>query len=109
MITKISRPSKSGKIVYDNKGTARRLVNYLAHEAKPQGKEVTYFNRTRSDITAQEVVERIDGNQKGLRREDAKFYSLIISPSVEELRHIGNDPEVKSLYPAGDGALRPEF
>ncbi len=87
MITKISRPSGSGKIVYDNKGSAQRLVNYLAHEAKPQGKEVIYFNQTRSNITAQEVAERIDGNRKGLRREDAKFYSLIISPSAEELGH----------------------
>ncbi len=98
MITKISRPSGSGKIVYDNKGSAQRLVNYLAHEAKPQGKEVIYFNQTRSNITAQEVAERIDGNRKGLRREDAKFYSLIISPSAEELGHIGNDPEKLKAY-----------
>jgi hypothetical protein len=98
MITKISKPSKSGKVVYDNKGSVARLVNYLAHEAKPLGKEVTYFNQTRSDITAQEVVQRIDGNQKGLRKEDAKFYSLIISPSAEELGHIGNDPAKLKAY-----------
>ncbi len=84
--------------MYDNKGSVARLVNYLAHEAKPLGKEVTYFNQIRSDITAQEVVERIDSNQKGLRKEDAKFYSLIISPSAEELGHIGNDPEKLKAY-----------
>ncbi len=98
MITKILKPSGSGKVVYDNKGSCARLVNYLAHEAKPQGKEVAYFNGSRDNLTATEVTAAIDGNCKGLRREDAKFYSLVISPSADELKHIGNDAEKLKAY-----------
>ncbi len=98
MITKILKPSGSGKVVYDNKGSCARLVNYLAHEAKPQGKEVAYFNGSRDNLTATEVTAAIDGNCKGLRREDAKFYSLVISPSADELKYIGNDAEKLKAY-----------
>lgn len=98
MITKILKPSGSGKVVYDNKGSCARLVNYLAHEARPQGKEVAYFNGSRDDITEAQVTKAIDGNCKGLRREDAKFYSLVISPSADELEHIGNDAEKLKAY-----------
>jgi hypothetical protein len=98
MITKILKPSGSGKVVYDNKGSCARLVNYLAHEARPQGKEVTYFNGSRDDLTAAQVTAAIDGNCKGVRKEDAKFYSLIISPSADELKHSGNDPEKLRAY-----------
>ena len=98
MITKILKPSGSGKVVYDNKGSCARLVNYLAHEARPQGKEVAYFNGSRDDITAAQVTAVIDGNCKGLRKEDAKFYSLVISPSADELEHIGNDAGKLKAY-----------
>ncbi len=98
MITKILKPSSNGKVVYDNKGSCARLVNYLAHEARPQGKEVAYFNSSRDDITPTEVTAGIDCNWKGLRKEDAKFYSLVISPSADELKHIGNDPEKLKTY-----------
>ncbi len=98
MITKILKPSGSGKVVYDNKGSCARLVNYLAHEARPQGKEVAYFNGSGDDITAAQVTAAIDGNCKGLRKEDAKFYSLVISPSADELKHIGNDAEKLKAY-----------
>jgi hypothetical protein len=40
----------------------------------------------------------IDGNVKGLRTEDAKFYSLVISPSEDELAHIDNDEEKLKDY-----------
>jgi|GEM_PF-2642131 len=98
MITKILKPSGSGKVVYDNKGSCARLVNYLAHEARPQGKEVAYFNGSGDNITAAQVTAAIDGNCKGLRKEDAKFYSLVISPSADELKHIGNDAEKLKAY-----------
>ena len=98
MITKILKPSGSGKVVYDNKGSCARLVNYLAHEARPQGKEVAYFNGSGDDITAAQVTAAIDSNCKGLRKEDAKFYSLVISPSADELKHIGNDAEKLKAY-----------
>jgi hypothetical protein len=98
LITKILKPSGSGKVVYDNKGSCAQLVNYLAHEARPQGKEVAYFNGSGDSITAAQVTAAIDGNCKGLRREDAKFYSLVISPSADELKHIGNDIEKLKAY-----------
>jgi hypothetical protein len=89
--------SKSGA-VYDNKGSAARLVNYMEHEAIEQGETGQYFNQDRDEIGKQEVVERIDGNVKGLKKEDSKFYSLVLSPSAAELAHIGSDAEKLKAY-----------
>ncbi len=82
--------SKSGA-VYDNKGSALRLVNYMEHEALEQGESGRYFNKDRDGIDKEQVVLSIDLNVKGLGKEDSKFYSLIISPSASELAHIGSD------------------
>src|SRR5690606_20947669 len=40
----------------------------------------------------------IDGNTAKLNRKDPKFYSLVVSPSQRELKHIGNDPEKLKQY-----------
>ena len=34
MVTKILSPKSSGEIIYDNRGSSSRLINYLQHEAK---------------------------------------------------------------------------
>ena len=89
--------SKSGA-VYDNKGSALRLVNYMEHEALEQGESGKYFSQDRDELAKEEVIERIDSNVKGLKKEDSKFYSLIISPSAAELAHIGSDEERLKAY-----------
>ena len=80
-----------GGAVYDNKGSSARLTDYMEHEAKKQGQTGQYFSRDADGIGKQEVTGRIDGNVKGLKKEDSKFYSLIVSPSEPELKHIGSD------------------
>jgi hypothetical protein len=108
--------------VYDNKGSATRLVNYMEHEAdaarlpgkdvpgkdvpgkdvpgkaNEQGETGMYFSSDRDGIAKQEVINRIDSNVKGLKKEDSKFYSLILSPSSAELAHIGSDADKLKAY-----------
>jgi len=91
MITKILSPSSSGKIVYDNKGSAGRLMNYLEHEARENKQNCKFFNQFSDDFSSEQVQKHMDNNVKGLKKDDAKFYSIVISPSEEELKHIGND------------------
>ena len=40
----------------------------------------------------------IDGNTRGLRKQQEKFYSLVLSPSAEELKHLKNDPDKLRAY-----------
>ncbi len=73
------------------------LVNYLEKENKDLkiGDEKEYFfNSTRDDVTATEVVDAIDGNAvgKGLKDKDVKFYNIIVAPSNYELKTIQDDP-----------------
>lgn len=98
MITKILSPSSSGKIVYDNKGSAGRLMNYLEHEARENKKDCKFFNQFTDDFLNEQVQKHIDNNVKGLKKDDAKFYSIVISPSEEELKHIGNDRDKLKEY-----------
>jgi hypothetical protein len=90
MITKILKPFTSSRAVYHNKGSCSKLLKYLDHEAKTSGERALYFNHSRADIPAEEVVASIDGHAKGVRATAAKFYSLVTSPSEAELRHLEN-------------------
>jgi hypothetical protein len=104
LYSKIISPIKDGKaerrpIVFHNKGSALRLGNYLEKEldysATPDGK--IFFNQN-GEFTKNEMVDAIDNNVKGLRAEDDKFYSLVLSPSKNELEHIGNDTQKLKDY-----------
>jgi len=99
MYAKVINPKTNGKKVYDNKGSSLRTTNYLVKEAKAAGEEATFFGAPGSPYkTAEEVVAMLDGNVKGLRKDDAKFYSLVLSPSPEELAYMGNDPKALERY-----------
>jgi hypothetical protein len=93
MHSKIIRPGVHGKAAYSNKGSCIAVVTYLGHEARELGSPLTFFNQKEDNIDATTVQARIDGNVKGLRKDEVKFYSLILSPSADELRHINSDPE----------------
>jgi hypothetical protein len=90
MHCKIIQPGKHGRLAYDNKGSCGGLIEYLGHEAKSNKVALLFFDRVKENISAAEVKASIDGNVKGLRKGEVKFYSLVISPSQDELKHIEN-------------------
>ncbi|WP_180754648.1 DUF5712 family protein [Hymenobacter sp. DG01] len=100
MYIKIINPATNGKNAYSNRGSARQATNYLEGEAKKQGETAVFFNSERADISGDEAVDLIDSNRKGLRKDDAKFYSLVVSPSAQELEHIGHDPQKLQAFTA---------
>jgi hypothetical protein len=98
MYAKILRPKEHGKIVYNNKGSARRATNYLQKEAKEAGQVASFFGTQGQTYTADEVVDLLDKNHKGLGKDDEKFHSLMLSPSAEEVARLGNDPKALQQY-----------
>ena len=100
MHSKIINPLRDGKHVFDNKGSVVKTLTYLGHEAQEQGRANTFFNQNEEDISAEVVEGAIDSNTKGLRKQHEKFYSLVLSPSEKELRHIGRDPVKLRAYTA---------
>ncbi|WP_195809374.1 DUF5712 family protein [Hymenobacter polaris] len=99
MYAKIINPKTNGKKAYDNKGSSARTTNYLAKEAKEQGEEAKFFGAPGSgEKTREEVMAMIDSNVKGLGKDDAKFHSLVLSPSPDELRLIGDNPKALEKY-----------
>lgn len=97
MHIKITGGSKG---VYANQASCTGLVNYLQHEdldrlKKGQSPEF-FFDQERDQVRGQEVVRRIDANKGQLGKADAKFYSVILSPSVKELQHLGASREEQS-------------
>ena len=98
MHSKIIDPRRHGRFVFANRGSCSKTVSYLGHEARERGSETVFFNQDRADVSAEEVRESIDSNAKGLRKQQEKFYSLVLSPSTAELQHIGNDPNRLQAY-----------
>ncbi len=92
MVTRILKTKDSGNIVYDNKGSVERLVNYLKHEAKENNSpDIYFFNQSEINLKPDDVLDKIDNNIKGVKTTDSKFFTLIISPSQDELNHLKND------------------
>ncbi|MFD2101437.1 MobB family relaxase [Flagellimonas iocasae] len=81
-------------------GSARDFINYLEKENQgkaPEDQEL-FFNQAENNIDAQRVIAEIDANTSKLSKKDPKFYSIMVSPSQAELRHIGNNPEMLKEY-----------
>ena len=98
MHSKIIDPRRHGRFVFANRGSCSKTVSYLGHEARERGGETTFFDQQRADVSAEEARQSIDSNAKGLRKQQEKFYSLVLSPSDAELLHIGNDPNRLQAY-----------
>ena len=100
MHIKIINPERDGRKVYDNTGTVDQLVAYLQHEAKEEDKKRVeiFFDQSRNEVSPDEVVARINGNTKGVQATQEKFFSIVVSPSEDELRHIKNDDERLRTY-----------
>ena len=99
MYAKVINPKTNGRKAYNNAGSSQRCASYLAKEAKEAGGEVTFFGAPGTEArTAAEVVELLDGNVKGLGKDDPKFHSLVLSPSADELLLIGNNSQALEEY-----------
>ncbi|KAA5538742.1 DUF5712 family protein [Adhaeribacter rhizoryzae] len=99
MYVKLIDPKTHGKAAYNNKGSCLQTINYLIHEArKDRGEVAIFFNQDDDFIRPEYVQQAIDNNTKGLRVQEQKFYSLIISPSENELMHIHNNEQLLKDY-----------
>ncbi|MBX0335589.1 clindamycin resistance transfer factor BtgB [Pontibacter sp. HSC-14F20] len=82
-----------GTGTYANQGSSAALASYLQHEDLLRMKEEKglepFFDQERERVSAREVVYRLDHNKSQLGKSDAKFYSIIVSPSEKELQHLG--------------------
>jgi hypothetical protein len=85
---------------YANAGSSGALASYLEHEniARLEAglAPEPFFNQESDFIRLQEVVYKLDHNKAQLGKEDAKFYSITVSPSEKELRHLGESKAEQS-------------
>ncbi|GAA4389528.1 DUF5712 family protein [Hymenobacter koreensis] len=98
MYVKLINPKTHGKAAYTNTGSSAQTLQYLQHEALGEGRKTTFFSADANELSAAQVQQNIDTNVKGLRSGEAKFYSLVLSPSEQELAHIGSDPDKLRAY-----------
>lgn len=95
MNIKIQRAAVHGTTA--NKGSSKTLVNYINHEDADRiaaGKTPLSFETPLGEEkTAEEVIEAIDQNAKGLCKSDDKFYHIVISPSEAEIKAMGKTEE----------------
>ncbi|SFT07816.1 hypothetical protein SAMN04487906_2815 [Zhouia amylolytica] len=82
------------------KGSVRSLANYLEkeNEGKTPEEQEQFFNQYEDEVQIEQVIQDIDRNTAKLGKNDPKFYSMVVSPTQRELRHIGNDPEKLREY-----------
>lgn len=81
-----------------NTGSCGQLTDYLEKENQKLGKNELWFDQGRDDIGPDQVKSGIDNNVAKLKKTEAKFYLINISPSGKELDHIGNDPRKLKVY-----------
>tara|TARA_R110002033_G_scaffold66981_3_gene117985 strand:- start:31097 stop:32128 length:1032 start_codon:yes stop_codon:yes gene_type:complete len=76
------------------------FVGYLEKENKSLELEEMehFFNQYGGEISAQEVVQDIDGNGAKLKKTEPKFYSITVSPSKYELNRLENSTEDLKRY-----------
>lgn len=100
MYTKVINPAKHGKVAFSNTGSCAALVNYLNKENKESllVDNELFFDQYRNNVTSSEVLQAIDSNHKGLKRNTPKFHSLVIAPTVQELYHIRQSTENMKEY-----------
>jgi len=92
---------QTSDIAEGNTNSCRRLCYYLEKEniGKSIREREYFFSHSRDSVHVEQVIEHIDKNAKGhLLKTDAKFYSVVLAPSEQELEHIGNDSEKLKEY-----------
>lgn len=100
MYTKVVNPAKHGKATFSNTGSCAALVNYLNKENRESQlmDNELFFDQYRNNVTSSEVLQAIDNNHKGLKRNTPKFHRLVIAPTVQELYHIRQSTENMKEY-----------
>ncbi|KAA6437910.1 hypothetical protein FEM33_19090 [Dyadobacter flavalbus] len=81
-----------------NTGSCGQLTDYLEKENQKLGKKELWFDQGCDDIGPDQVKIGIDQNVAKLKKTEAKFYLINISPSGKELDHIGNDPQKLKVF-----------
>jgi len=74
-------------------GSCQNFIYYLEKENKdlaPEAQE-KFFNQHSDSIEINEVIDTIDNNKHKLKHKESKFYSIVLSPSQNELMHLKND------------------
>ena len=78
-----------------NSGSSGNAVEYLEKENKVRKKSERstegFFNQDSYDINPTFVVKKLDSKRQGIKKHEAKFYNLIISPSQKELAELTDD------------------
>ena len=76
------------------------FVDYLEKEndGLEAGEAEGFFNQYEDDISAENVVKDIDGNTAKLEKTEPRFYSITVSPSKYELRHLTAHSEDLKTY-----------
>lgn len=79
-----------------NKGSSKAAVNYLEKENKTRKTKPSneaFFNQHEFDVSASEALYNLDAKNsgQGIKKGEAKFYNLIISPSSKELAELSDD------------------
>lgn len=85
-------PQKTGAAFSKSAGD---FVSYLEkeNEGKSPLEKEYFFNQYDDKIQTYEVIKEIDGNTAKLKTKEPKYYSITMSPSQYELKHIRNNPE----------------
>lgn len=85
-------PQKTGAAFSKSAGD---FVSYLEkeNEGKSPLEKEYFFNQYDDNIQPYEVIKEIDGNTAKLKAKEPKYYSITMSPSQYELKHIRNNPE----------------
>ena len=82
-----------------NTGSCLGYANYLEHEnnekveAGMMDSTIPFFDSFGAAVNKMELVKSIDSNTGQLHRDDAKFYSVILSFSDEEVKAMGDSRE----------------
>lgn len=86
-----------------NKGSCAALAEYINHEDEQrlaEGKEILpYTTPDGVEVTTEEVITKIDRNHQHLGKNDDKFFGLVVSPSEDEIKAMGNTEE--EIYASG--------
>jgi hypothetical protein len=84
--------SSTREYVKGNKFSCYDLVNYLEKENKDKDflSKEHFFDQYRDDIKDFEVIHLIDHHKKGLKVDEAKFFTLTVNPSKSELKHLAS-------------------
>ena len=86
----------------NNRGSCNSLINYLEKENLERDllSQEMFFDQRSRDVSFYSAQAIIDNNKGKLGKEETKFYMISVSPSKDELKHIGrkvSGREIKNI------------